>query len=594
VRERHESGVSYPGTRGRLRITALSNSGDGGGQRIGGPVHHLELTAGRDIAMQDNDIRGFLDGSFYVAWNQSGQAHVRVGREGYGGPISSSPLGQPPGYGEHELFRLLQCWEPPDLPTDVAIEQATLRMTVEAHCDRPLQVFLYRVLRDWEPGVGGEDRNNISVPRRGEVWWCYAKHEENAWSLPGAGHDGSGPGADVESMPLADCVYRPGATHMAWSSRRLAGYLESCSRNREPVRLLLKVSDTEEDVPGSQLAFFSADHGGDLDEGRRPAMELFFTLPGSRLERSVEVQLEHGRETRIPLRDLEPGSYWIDADIDPGYERPAVEVSGAVWTSRPNPCGGGIEVAADAEAEVTLRAAGHVIALGSDFEDGVRDTWITTGPPEDQVVEWLFRTPNGNEHRVVADYAGDYTWRVRFHPDELGPWTYRWRHTLAGPEEGPESRFDVLSDDPGVLREQLGLLAARLADRRSSLTSVEAEKDRIRFKRLQRALVSALGPDGLRSDDGKQALDEIRSVRSLLWGRAVPEQIPLRSMPLRHTVNGRPIADPIPYHPPPEHPASKVMRQARRLARRLRNGVGRRLASIGRTTSEHAHGEDER
>jgi hypothetical protein len=74
----------------------------------------------------------------------------------------------------------------------------------------------------------------------------------------------------------------------------------------------------------------------------------------------------------------------------------------------------------------------------------------------------------------------------------------------------------------------------------------------------------------------------------------VPEEIPLRSMPLLRAVNGRPMADPIPYHPPPEHPALKVTRRARRLARRIRNGTRRRLVSLRSARTKNPHGEDER
>ena len=49
--------------------------------------------------MEDNDIRGFLDGRFAYQVNQAGQTHVRLGRARW-----------PGRYGEHELLRLLQRW----------------------------------------------------------------------------------------------------------------------------------------------------------------------------------------------------------------------------------------------------------------------------------------------------------------------------------------------------------------------------------------------------------------------------------------------------------------------------------------------------
>src|SRR3972149_2977698 len=46
------------------------------------PLRHTSIYVnGPDYTgMEDNDIRGFLDGRFRNGWNQPGQSHVRVGR----------------------------------------------------------------------------------------------------------------------------------------------------------------------------------------------------------------------------------------------------------------------------------------------------------------------------------------------------------------------------------------------------------------------------------------------------------------------------------------------------------------------------------
>ena len=79
-----------PSASGRLRV---SLHGSPQGDRS---THSHRFVKGAGYAsMDDNDLRGFLDGRFQYGWNQPSQVHVRLGRR------HSSPR-----YGETELFRL--------------------------------------------------------------------------------------------------------------------------------------------------------------------------------------------------------------------------------------------------------------------------------------------------------------------------------------------------------------------------------------------------------------------------------------------------------------------------------------------------------
>ena len=110
--------------------------------------------------MSDNDLRGYLDGLFKYGWNQPTQVHVRVGRRDHA-----------PRYGELELFRVLYRWGDIELPPRSRVHDARLEIAVESGPPFPVDLFLYEVKKDWNPGQGGVNGDNVSPPARGEVWW---------------------------------------------------------------------------------------------------------------------------------------------------------------------------------------------------------------------------------------------------------------------------------------------------------------------------------------------------------------------------------------------------------------------------------------
>src|SRR6185436_11991899 len=69
--------VEPPPVVGDLAVTVYD-----GGAGPAATVHRTIWVTGKDgyAGMEDNDLRGHLDGSFKYGWNQVGQNHVRIGR----------------------------------------------------------------------------------------------------------------------------------------------------------------------------------------------------------------------------------------------------------------------------------------------------------------------------------------------------------------------------------------------------------------------------------------------------------------------------------------------------------------------------------
>ena len=129
----------YPGgpttVRGTIRVCAFDGQPDPdpGGERV---VHTSEFVAGPSYdGMEDNDIRGFLDGGFQWAFNQMGQAHVRAGRN------ASRPMHL--RYGEPEVFRVLQRWDGIRLPRGTSVLECRLRL----HIDFTSQADTYNLVK---------------------------------------------------------------------------------------------------------------------------------------------------------------------------------------------------------------------------------------------------------------------------------------------------------------------------------------------------------------------------------------------------------------------------------------------------------------
>lgn len=545
--------------------------------------------------MEDNDLRGYLDGRFLCGWNQPGQTHVRVGRIG-SEPGSSAPPGSVPRYGEHELFRTLQRWDLLRLPPAARVVACRLRLTVEEARPFPVRVVLYAVKKDWNPGRGGVEGNNVSIPKPGEVWWNEAAFGDRPWGLPGAGFAAGHAEADTTEMPLAEAVVRHEGQVLEFASPRLDDYARGRIAEGGPLLFLLKAADHQEDVVGTTVAFYSANFGDSRSLGRRPRLCLAWTDPGADLCYETEVVLERGRSWTSPPMPVIRGrsGYTVDFAAEKGGASPTLEVSWARGHEATGWCPArGLLAPEGDRLRVRVVAGEDPVSLGDAFTAEIRDTWVLTGPPEEQRVSWTFASPSGMVRSVNAEYVGDYTWRVRFVPEEPGTWSYRWRHRLAGePVEGGPGRCLVVARDLEAVRSALRRLEADIAETDLDRASRRFDTFRGRFSRLQRAAVTLLGAEGYRSSGGREVRRELDGVRARLWGKPLPEEWPLRSMPLYREVAGRELEDPVPkaghvefrarWAPGPDPLSSTLLLRPARLARRLLLRAARLLARAAR------------
>jgi len=475
--------------------------------------------------MEDNDIRGFLDGRCVHPWNQPGQIHVRVGR-----------LRRGPNLGEWEIFRILQRWAGLGLPADARVSEARLVLTVErgvdpAHgVDREMDVFLYNVLRDWNPGGGGKKGNNSSPAAAGEVWWNETGHGESQWGLPGAGFaSDTHPEADTPAMPLAVARYRPGVGIVSFSSRRLDAYVESRARTGAPLLFLVKLSDYLEDAAGSVMSFYSANQGDDENTARRPRLEVEWVPGPSAQWQEEEILLEHARTLVLPqLEVVGPGTLALSFEREEVGEMPVLQVRPrdgdreSRWSPFPFP--GRWETSSP---QVRIQALRNPILMGSPFTARFRDTWVRTGPPDEQEVPWIFEAPSGRRHRVFARFQGDFTWRVEFFPDEPGRWTYQWsQQFLTTTFHSAPANFDVV---PGDRKNALRALDA-LEERARSSTQHPGRERMLAFStalnRIVRGLMRTQTPEDFRLDveDPGEIGRRLDQARHSLGGKPLPRE----------------------------------------------------------------------
>ena len=512
--------------RGTLRVSAHGPAGGPAARSDGAaPLRHVTTWVnGPEYAgMEDVDLRGFLDGRFVYGWNQPHQIHVRLGRRG-----------TRPRWGETELFRNIQRWSGVVLPRGARVREARIEIGVEDHPDRPLDVLLYALHKDFDPGRGGERQDNTSPPRTGEVWWGARAHGREPWGHPGAGFASeTHPDADTPITALAEARFEPGEETLVFASEALAHYAQERATRGLPLLFLVKLSDVYEDTPDTFLLLYSGDHGALANPARRPALTLAWEAPGAlaRLERGLH--LEHGRTLLLPrLETPGLGQVAVSFEPDPGHEAPELAVRGgrggepSPWRSAAHP------LEADwGWLQVRVRAARHPVVLGGAFGTQLRDTWVRTAPPEEQEVAWRFTSPQGEEHEVLARYEGDYTWRVAFEPRELGRWRYRWKQRFLGhPYRSAEGVFDVVPGDLDDVEAQLRALLERAREEGAPPEGVEFTALSPVFWKLERALYQLATPEEMASPRGRALYDLLTQVRAALSGRPVPDEAPLEAM----------------------------------------------------------------
>lgn len=500
-------------------------------QRVSSPEHAAQprhrshfVNGSAYSGMEDNDLRGFLDGTYKYAWNQPGQVHVRVGRRDNG-----------PRFGGYEIFRVIQRWSGISLPEGARVESASLKLSVEGGPEFPLRLVLYEVKKDWEPGQGGTKKNNVSPPVRGEVWWNDAAADVEPWGLPGVGYaSDSDPTADTGALALAAAEWTPGASTLVFTSDALAEASTRAFTRGAPLLLLLKAADDLEDRTASVITIYSGNIGTKWSVSRRPELELEWTSPDELTVFDREILLERGRTWVLPDIAVS-GREWLAASFlahDASFA-PTIE-----WRPSP-PAGGGTAASAAPWQRLGAVASGladtidvRVIAgieplpLGESFQAEFHDTWILTAKPEEQKVPFVFLSPEGQQHEVTARYAGDFRWSIDFTPTSLGIWRFSWSEKFTdNPYASEWGVFDVVAAN----REGMFVQLERFAEEARAIPRKDKRKLELameRFAKLERAALQQLDPASFRSEEGAPTIAALRKIREILGGGTVPDSIP--------------------------------------------------------------------
>lgn len=474
-------------------------------------------------SIADNDIRGFVDGRFKFARNQATQVHVRLGRR-LNGAFA----------GGWELCRILHRWDDVELPPASTVTGARLELDIEVGPERELELFLYEMRKDWGPGGGGVHRDNGGPPAEGEVWWNESRRGVAMWGMPGAGFASDvHPDADTPAAALARGRYVPRAETVGFESPALAAYIDKRVSAGEPLLFMIKLSDYQEDLRGTLLNVYSSNHGDTRNTANRPRLRLEWISRSEVFQVERHITLEHGRTALLP-RISAPDSTMVSATFipDEGSASPRLVVRGGKGGEVEEFRQAAIPVKGDWDwVQVMLDAHVNPTPLGEPFVASIRDTWVTTGPPEEQEVLWEFISPSGVRHEAPGEYAGSFEWEVRFLPDELGRWRYVWRQTFTGDLfESAVGVFDVTPGRKEDLEEKMRLFVERVQESELSAGSQRINQFGEELMRFERAFMSLETPVFFRDgepdqekdtaellDTAREALSGIRPYGSRLW-----------------------------------------------------------------------------
>lgn len=393
--------------------------------------------------MEDNDIRGYLDGGFRYKWNQATQVHVRVGRRIK--KFSDNRI---------ELFRILQRWEPMELPPQADITDAKLRISVEVPSKMPLVVQLFNLNKDWEPGEGGVERNNNSAPKENEVWWLERAANKEKWGAPGASlASDTLANADTPTQPLATANYELSDEFIDFQSLQLTRYINTRIQQKKPLLFLIKLSEKGEDTQSSVLNIYSANYDHEKYSGnRRPQLTLDWTSGSVAKTIAKSIDLNYLGLSRIEGISVE-GLDFIDVKYEKNSDSkfmPTIQLRGydggeaTQWIDASHP----INTSGWQKIDLRVIAAKSPIFEGDTFSTEYRDTWIYHFDLADKLFKWVFISPSGVKHVLNAEKGEDFYWKINFKPDEIGRWHYYWTHIFYGLKHRQTSEiqyFDVIN-----------------------------------------------------------------------------------------------------------------------------------------------------
>jgi hypothetical protein len=391
---------------------------------------------------------------------------------------------------------------------------------------------VYAVRKDWNPGNGGVHGDNNSPPEAGDAWWVDAKYGDTPWSRGGAGFaSDTDANADTGGQPLAIAHFSPdNSQQLVFSSANLTRYIQTQITSGKPILLLYKLLDVFEDSPGSVMEIWSANfdvHGS----ARRPTLNIRWRSTDSVSGNTYSIVLEPGRATEI--HDIAVGGERIVATRflpAPGMiasdqsqdcsQRPYLEYrasgSDSGWIPLLSPS------AINANTiDLRVAAVSDPVALGESFVNQISNTWVTSGEPADQQVEWEFDSPDGTTIVRTSEYIGDYTWRVSLQTNAIGRWRYRWRHSLAGKQVSSDTHyFDVVAWELDDVADGLKSLYAAIMASGAAPKSYAMLPYELAFMRLERAAMALPADAGTDAD----LRADIRAIRERLSGSPVPEE----------------------------------------------------------------------
>ena len=414
---------------GRLTIEAIAIDGQATPRKSTRIRYSLSSPA---AAVEDTDIRGYLDGTTKHPFNQGTAYHMRVGRR-YGGPRD----------GRYELKRSLVRWRLPELPSNARLISAEVTFWVEGFLSdsplgdeelfRTLHLYLYPVSENWEAGLGGRRQNDFSPAAPGEAWWNEARFGELAWPAPGALEPATGKQRrGYRDLPVGVGAIVRSDTALTIGGDRLLGYLRDSYGRQAELSLLLKLEDEEEDRVGTELAFLASNFG-DVNDARskRPRLDIEIEIPYAAQTLIDDFVVEAGTEYLTRVLTHSGQTVLLSAAISQGEGiAPGLFVRGGSsedsideteWEVLANPI-----VRRWDWSQFRIASPLRIVSWGDSIKLALHETWVWPGPREKQLPELLAIAPSGRVHRVSARATPELDYVMVFEPDEFGLWRYGW------------------------------------------------------------------------------------------------------------------------------------------------------------------------